>query len=343
MDRDTLIRHAQLEIFNRYQILIDCSKLEESVLKRILEKHTSIGDLSNLTFAHWCDQVLGEGIRVPVARFDPYVSGQTRLSNPSQVYHSLHFQSQSQPQGEFLQEHRHWYRGVRSFLLAALGEVKDVEGHIFNYQGASNRDYRSYLSSHVLQALVGLSELGLNSVVELEEIRSDSKRAREPVPKIIFYQSRFSRPHSFDYPIINFSISEMPFDILTLVQGTNDVEEPSDPTLKFRCHVEVYSEAETNRVETFHLSCFLHKLFLALAKSADHVARGILREKLILASLLTWTAPCMATRERAHGYKSMHIATENLHLGRFTEAIQNCDASAGAIIAHLSSLLEKSP
>ncbi|ENA27905.1 hypothetical protein HMPREF1487_09088 [Pseudomonas sp. HPB0071] len=341
MDRDTLIRHAQLEIFNRYQILVDCSALEESVLKQVLEKRESIGNLSNLTFARWCDQVLGEGIRVPVARFDPYMSGQTRLGNLLQVYHSLHFKPQ--PQGEFLQRHRHWYRGVRSFLLAALGEVKDVEGHIFNYQGASNRDYRSYLSSHVLQALAGLSELGLNSVVELEEIRSDSKRAREPVPKIIFYQSRFSRPHSFDYPIINFSISEMPFDILTLAEGDSDFEEPSDPTLKFSCQIKVYSEEETNRDDIFHLSCFLHKLFLALAKSADHVARGILREKLILALLLTWTAPCMATRERTDCYKSMLIAPENLDLGKFTQATQNCDASAGAIIAHLFSFLQKNP
>ena len=70
---------AQLSILSKYGVLADFTDVEEVVLDRALKGRLSASASKDLTFANWCDQLLGPGERLPVARFDNPVPGQIRL------------------------------------------------------------------------------------------------------------------------------------------------------------------------------------------------------------------------------------------------------------------------
>ncbi|WP_199520607.1 hypothetical protein [Pseudomonas lactis] len=72
---------AQLSVLSKYGVLADFYALEDAELDRALKGGIPAAVAQDLTFATWCDQLLGQGTRVPVARFDGSIAGQTRLTN----------------------------------------------------------------------------------------------------------------------------------------------------------------------------------------------------------------------------------------------------------------------
>lgn len=76
---------AQLSVLSKYGVLADFSGLEEVQLDRILKGGVSVASAQQMTFASWCDRLLGTGVRVPVARFDEAVAGQTHFSRLVEV------------------------------------------------------------------------------------------------------------------------------------------------------------------------------------------------------------------------------------------------------------------
>ena len=71
---------VQLSVLSKYGVLADFSGLDAGSLDRALKGRLSVKASMDLTFANWCDQLLGPGERVPVARFDGQVPGQIRLN-----------------------------------------------------------------------------------------------------------------------------------------------------------------------------------------------------------------------------------------------------------------------
>ena len=69
MGLESKAKAAQLSVLSKYGVLADFTDVEEVVLDRALKGRLSASASKELTFAHWCDQLLGLGVRLPVARF----------------------------------------------------------------------------------------------------------------------------------------------------------------------------------------------------------------------------------------------------------------------------------
>ena len=174
----------------------------------------------DLTFAHWCDQLLGPGERLPVARFDNPVPGQIRLgklavgqdlaaslkSRDRQFQARLKASEQEvirlqgelqelrqtkpalalmEPVGEDARRLKYWYHETTGYLHNILWEIKEVDGHIFDHQGQLNRDYRQQLVEIILRALNGLAALGFFIKAELCDASS-----KEPVlPSVMLHHN----------------------------------------------------------------------------------------------------------------------------------------------------------
>ncbi|MCQ9186393.1 hypothetical protein KMT30_46640, partial [Streptomyces sp. IBSBF 2953] len=173
MGLESKAKAAQLSVLSKYGVLADFTDVEEVVLDRALKGRLSAIASKDLTFAHWCDQLLGPGERLPVARFDNPVPGQIRLgklavgqdlaaslkSRDRQFQARLKASEQEvirlqgelqelrqtkpplalmEPVGEDARRLKYWYHETTGYLHNILWEIKEVDGHIFDHQGQLN-------------------------------------------------------------------------------------------------------------------------------------------------------------------------------------------------------------
>lgn len=308
MDRDTLVQQVQLNILERYDVLLDCSEIDDSTLSK-LSKRLPRANGEHSTFARWCDHVLGDH-RPAVARFE-YPVGQTRidtlrlgmrkgLSNREKALtaeiESLKKQINTLQAGQSAvsppvqhapdieQVHwenawQHFYAGRRGVLHNLLADVRDIEGHIFDAQGERNRNYREVFDEGIRFMLEGLQRLGFIVDVTLTTAKEQGFKSQ-----CFDYYRTLEQDDQFDR-LLSFEVKEMPTDILAPVP-----EAVSDKSI---CNVSLYrgGAERATAEEIAHLGAFLHRMFSALAKTADHVPRGGLREHLLLALMLSWSAP----------------------------------------------------
>lgn len=315
MDREELEQWVQFRILKRFDVLVDCSYLETSLLEKLAKRlPRTTGD--NLTYAAWCEQVFGSAPRPRVAINDKEIAGQTRLSSLG-----LGLASELRRQQRALKElqsrldkgleersappepapaplpaietseswgWRNFYSGGWRGLRRLLGKVENVgHGHIFDYHGATNRDYRVELIELVQSTLADAAQVGfgVNATFSAEKIENVAVADR------VFYGSPGEAPR---YSAGSFVIDEMPTDILHLTdnfhrQASEDVRDE-----KASLSVDVYELGTTAPLDDAavqHLIHYLQKLFQALAKSADSVPRGVLREKILLGLMLSLSAP----------------------------------------------------
>lgn len=365
---------AQLSVLSKYGVLADFSALENEELDRALKGGISAAAAQDLTFASWCDQLLGQGTRVPVARFDAQIAGQTRLTNLAagnelvkslkardrQLQASLktarleivELQSELEalrqgkvdavfvePISNGAQQLRDWYNRITPPLHRILWEIKEIEGAIFEYQGQLNRDYRKQLVEIILSALADLDDLGFFIEVELRDPSS-----REPVtPSVVLHHSQPLDGEEYKRKGFAFVIDGVQPDVL---EAASEFLWPGrtlpsvNNQIRFDCHVNVTPNQRLvlGEDEMFHLSCFMHKLFEAMARSGDHRPRGTLREKVILCLLLSCTAPCMPVRSQR---LDLPLFQDVFYGGHRPLAVHDTEpnVSAGKIVEYLFHIL----
>lgn len=383
MDLEKKAREAQLSVLSKYGVLADFSTLEEEELDRILKGAVPAGAAQDMTFASWCDQLLGPGKRVPVARFNDPIAGQTRLSNLAvghdlakslkardkqlqaliktsqkeikQLQAELQTLRQAQthtasaePVSDIAGALRNWYVDTTTSLHDILWEIKEIEGAIFNHQGKLNRDYRKQLVEIILRALDNLEHLGFHAVVELRDAS-----LRKPVaPTVVLHRNQPLEDEEVEVEVevegfafvvegIQADVLEAASEYLYLGQALPAVDRHS----RFNCHVNVNVSVSRRHAlgedELFHLSCFMYKLFEAMARSGDHRPRGTLREKVILCLLLSCTAPCMPARSQRPELLGLQD-TFYKGYGPFASDDQHSapNVSAGKIVEHLLRILQ---
>lgn len=315
MDREELEQWVQFRILKRFDVLVDCSYLETSLLKKLAKRlPRTTGE--NLTYAAWCEQVFGLGLRPLVAINHNEVAGQTRLSSlglglaselrrqqrtlkelQSRLDQSSEERSEPPeaaptplPAIETIESWgwRNFYSGGWRGLRRLLGKVENVgHVHIFDYHGASNRDYRIELVELVRSTLANAAQVGfgVSATFPTEETEDVAAAAR------FFYGSPGEAPR---HSVGSFVVKEMPTDILHLTDSFHQRVSEEVRDEKASLSVEVYELGTTAPLDDAavqHLIHYLQKLFQALAKSADSVPRGVLREKILLALMLSISAP----------------------------------------------------
>lgn len=369
MGLEKKVREAQLNVLIKYGVLADFSGVEESVLDRAIKGSVPAGAAQDLTFAAWHDQLLGPIERVPVARFHGDVAGQTRFSNltdgdglakavkarDKQAQNSLKAaqaeiaklqaelatlrqraalcENVSEDAGRL----RDWYSLVTPDLHRILWDVKEIQGAIFDHQGKLNRDFRQQLVKIILNALVDLELRGFCVDVEL---RDDSPR-KEKSPTIVLHRSQPSGEDARQREGFNFTVPGVQPDVLEAASELiwpRPVLPPVDSQIRYTCYVNigVHPQALVGEDDIFHLSCFMHKLFEAMARSGDHRPRGALREKVILCLLLAFTAPCMPARLRRQklpGLKEIHFSDQVNRA--MQDSKDDSNASSGKIVEYL--------
>lgn len=363
---------AQLSVLSKYGVLADFSALEDAELDRALKGGIPAAAALDLTFASWCDQLLGQGTRVPVARFDGPIAGQTRLTNlaaghelvkslkardrqlqgrlKASEQEVMRLQSELQelrqtkayaalvePESVAARGLKSWYHETTDPLHIILWEIKEIDGRIFDHQGLLNRDYRQQLVEIILRALNGLANLGFYVEAELRDASSE-----EPVlPSVMLHHNPPDQGEAHQLEAFAFVVEDVQPNVLVeacecLFLGGTLPE--IDKQHRFDCHVKVsYRHGlELDKEELFHLSCFLQKLFEALARSSDGRPRGALRETVILCMLLSWTAPCMPTRLQRVQALSLQDTFYRGHRPLTTDTSDlDRDVSAGKILEHL--------
>jgi len=367
---------AQLSVLSKYGVLADFSALEDTELDRALKGGITLEAAQNMTFATWCDQLLGQGKRVPVARFDGPIAGQTRLTNlaaghelvkslkarDKQLQTSLRaaqseiVRLQSELQvlrktkahaalvesvSDIAQQLRNWYNRTTPPLHRILWEIKEIEGAIFEHQGQLNRDYRKQLVEIILNALADLEHLGFFIDVELRDASS-----REPIaPSVVLHRSQRFEGEECEREGFAFVIDGVQPDV---IEAASEFLWPGralpsvNNQIRFECHVSVTLNQRLvmDEDEMFHFSCFMHKLFEAMARSGDHRPRGTLREKVILCLLLSYTAPCMPVRSQRQELPRLQ---DTFYRGHSPHAAQDLNtdsnASAGKIVEYLFRIL----
>ncbi|HCH75433.1 MAG: hypothetical protein CMK96_11045 [Pseudomonas sp.] len=335
-------REAQQQVLGKYGVLADLSGLDEAQLDRALEMKVALGSAQHMTFAGWCDQLLGPGVRVRVATFDD-VAGQTKvssliagrdLSTTLKAMEKKHHASlrierdqvkQLRAEVQALEQAATtsasveksvpamstlggWYYLTAASLMPFLYNINEVDGPIFEYQGAVNRDYRRGLVKIILDALHYLDNLGFQIEVVLRETTNQGK-----ISPVILYRSLEFRENLYCYGF-DFSVDEIQADIIEAGRAHFSLENEyaeMDQDIRFDCHVAVVPRETTDDKELYHLSCFLHKLFEAVSRSADGRPRGALLEKIILAMLLSRTAPCMAGQ--VEGPRAWQLRRDSYH------------------------------
>jgi len=321
MDRNTLVQQVQLSILERYDVLLDCSKIDDSTLSK-LSKRLPKANGQHTTFASWCDHVLGDiRPRPAVARFAPPVPGQTqiaklrlglreRLSRREKDLTTQVRQLQKQvdalheersaariaatPTVDFererwVQDWQYFYAMPRGRLLRLLDEVQDIEGPHREYQGEPNSTYRRDIAAMVQDLLAQLVQMGFGVDVTLVT----HEKLGTPSQTIPYFQT--SDLQDYSTTRLSFNVEKMPTDILH--------NPPSPISGKSTCHVALYCrypEVATDE-DIEHLGAFLHRLFAALAKSANYVPRGGLRENLMLGLMLSFSAPGIDPRGSSYG------------------------------------------
>ncbi len=373
MDRARKVRAAQLSVLKKYGVLADFSALEEVQLDRLIKATVSTRIAQDMTFSNWCKQLLGPDQNVPIARFDYEVAGQTRMRTLADGRElaaglkSLERQHQaalkeaqrqqaetesSQPQfpqapactepGATVWLLRDWYVSTTRPLHRLLWEIKAIEGKLFEHQGQFNRDYRTQLIQTVMQALGSLEPLGFACEVELR----DDSPSDNCAPPLVLHRSRpldEGASTSFE-----FVVKEIQADVLAdvseyLVLG--QLYPAVNKQDRFNCYVRVAVDRRNGLSddELSHLSCFLYKLFEAMARSSDGRPRGALREQVILGLLLSCTAPCMPVMLQL---PELHRLQDTFYSG-LSEHVSDTSSedpnlSAGKIVEYLLRVLRAS-
>ena len=80
MGLEKKVRTAEMSVLNRYGVMADLPALKEKQLDHAIKGRVPVKMALDMTFASWCDQLLGQNVRVPVSRFDDPVPGKTKLS-----------------------------------------------------------------------------------------------------------------------------------------------------------------------------------------------------------------------------------------------------------------------
>lgn len=363
------VRAAQLSVLSKYGVLADFSALEEAQLDRALRGTIPAGTAQEMTFASWCDQLLGQGTRLPVARFDESVAGQTRISSlaaGSELAKSIKSRERqlqtvikaaqqeladlrqlqrhgasTEPKPDFARALDYWYRETTAPLHRILWEIKEIEGALFDYQGQLNRNFRQQIVEVILNALSALESFGIWTEVVLRD-----GSLRDPTtPPIVMRHSHPLEDETGGAECFDFVVEGLQADVLEAVNeflNPGQMLPPISRDARFNCNVSV-SVSRRNALsedELFHLSCFLHKLFEAMARSGDHRPRGTLREKVILCLLLSFTAPCTPTRARLPEMLCLQD-TFYSEYGAPTSDGKSTDLniSAGRIVEHLLRVL----
>lgn len=315
MDREELEQWVQFRILKRFDVLVDCSYLETSLLGKLAKRlPRTTGE--NLTYASWCEQVFGSGLRPLVAINRNEVAGQTRLSSlglglASELRRQQRALKELQSRLDQRSEERsappeaappplpaietseswgwrNFYSGGWRGLRRLLGKVENVgHGHVFDYQGATNRDYRVELIELVRSTLSDAAQagFGVNATFPAEKTENFAVAAR------VFYGSP---GEALRYSVGSFVVNEMPTDILHLTDSFHQQASEEVRDEKASLVVEVYELGTTAPLDDAAVQHFIHylqKLFQALAKSADSVPRGVLREKILLGLILSISAP----------------------------------------------------
>ncbi|MEE4741436.1 hypothetical protein V2K88_07145 [Pseudomonas alliivorans] len=315
MDREELEQWVQFRILKRFDVLVDCSYLETTLLKKLAKRlPRTTGE--NLTYAAWCEQVFGPGLRPLVAINHNEVAGQTRLGSlglglASELRRQQRSLKELQSRlDQSLEERpaapgaaptplpgieteqswgwRNFYSAGWRGLRRLLGKVENVgPGHIFDYQGATNRDYRIELIKLVRATLANAAQVGLgvNAAFQAEKIKDAAISAG------VFYGNSVEEP---TYSVGSFVVNEMPTDILDLTDALRHHAPEEVRDEKASLFVEIFELGAAAPLEESAVQHFIHylqKLFQALAKSADHVPRGALREKILLGLMLSVSAP----------------------------------------------------
>ncbi|MBH8946738.1 hypothetical protein ACX1FK_23580 [Pseudomonas aeruginosa] len=369
MELKQKVRAAQLSVLSKYGILADFSALEETQLDSALRGTIPAGTAQDMTFASWCDQLLGQGIRLPVARFDESVAGQTRISNlaaGSELAKSIksrerqlltvikaaqqeladlkqlqRYGASAEQEPGFARALHHWYRETTAPLHRILWEIKEIEGAIFDYPGQLNRNYRQQIVEVILTALNSLESFGIWTDVVL---RDGSLRA-PAAPPITMRHSQPLEDETGGAECFDFVVEGLQADVLEVVNeflNPGQMLPPISKDARFNCNVSV-SVSRRNPLsedELFHLSCFLHKLFEAMARSGDHRPRGTLREKVILCILLSFTAPCTPIRARLPEMLCLQdIVSSEYGAPPSDGKSTDLNISAGRIVEHLIRVL----
>ena len=361
------VRAAEMSVLNRYGVMADLSALKEEQLDQALKGRVPVKMAPDMTFASWCDQLLGQNVRVPVARFEDPVPGKTKLSklavarDLSKSFKARDRQLQAAlneaenrvdqlkaeiktlkqgsaraepvtPVSRISESLRFWYCTTSDALQKILDETKEVEGHICSYQGQLNRDYRKRLFEVVLLALSDLESIGFSINAHMHD---NSKK--EPVsPPLILHRGQVPDADEVDVKRFDFVINDIQIDGFEEARQSLSLWQPqptADPARRFNCHVQVTAsqQLDLDEEELSHLSYFMHKLFESIARSGDSKKRGSLIEKLVLCQLLSFTAPCMQSRSQ-QGLRP--IVSE--------DRTASSDVPAGVIVDHLLQVLRGS-
>lgn len=370
MDRGKKARAAQLSVLKKYGVLADFSALEETQLDRLIKAQVSARSAQDMTFAAWCEQLLGPGQRVPIARFDYDVAGQTRMhtladgsefaaglkslerQHQAALKEAQRQQPQAQTSGALLPEVpmpaepcavvrllRDWYFDTTRPLHRLLWEIKEIEGKLFEQQGAANRDYRAQLIQTVVQALGDLESLGFACEVELR----DDSPVGECAPPLVLHRSpplEAEESSRFEFVVekIQADVLAGVSEYLALGQSYPAVDKQD----RFNCYVKVTVDRRNGLSddELSHLSCFLYKLFEAMGRSTDRRPRGALREQVILCLLLSGTAPCMPVRlqlPKLHRLQDTSYPGASVHLS--DSSAEDPNLSAGKVVEYLLRVL----
>ncbi|MGV8863179.1 MAG: hypothetical protein ACOH2T_18690 [Pseudomonas sp.] len=374
MSLEKKAKAAQLSVLSKYGVLADFSALEDAALDRALKGGVGKAIAQDLTFASWCDQLLGPGERLPVARFDGPVAGQTKLTKLAaghdlvqslktrerQLQTSLkaaqseiaRLRSEVQafqktragsgvidPISDIAQQLRSWYHRITPPLHRVVWDINEVEGAIFENQGPLNRDYRKQLVEIILNGLADLEYCGFSIDVELR-----SASSKEPIaPSVVLHRSRSCDSDEYGLGAFEFVVEGVQPDALNTISEPLWQERESqsiNENIRYNCHVKVahHQRLDIDEAEIFHLSCFMHKLFEAMARSSDRRSRGTLREHVILCLLLSCTAPCMPA---ATGRQDLPQLQDTFYGGHTPPARRDGgpNASAGKVVEHLFQIL----
>ncbi|MEL7937763.1 hypothetical protein [Pseudomonas delhiensis] len=362
-----------MSVLKKYGVLADFSALEDAQLDRLIKAAVSARSAQDMTFATWCEQLLGPGQRVPIARFDKAVAGQTRMHTLAdgrelavgikslERQHQAAFKEAQRLQAEAESSRsqlsqvparaepcatvrllRDWYADTTRPLHRLLWEIKEIEGQLFEQQGQVNRDYRTQLIQTVVQALGSLEPLGFASEVELRDDSPSDDRA----PPLVLHRSRpldEGESTSFEFVVEGIQVDVLSgvSEYLVLGQSYPAVDKQD----RFNCYVRVAVDRRNGLSddELSHLSCFLYKLFETMARSTDRRPRGALREQVILCLLLSCTAPCMPVRLQL---PELHRLQDTSYSGSATHvsdtATEDPNLSAGKIVEYLLRVLRAS-
>lgn len=378
MSVEKKVRAAQLSVLGKYGVLTDLSGLQESELDRALKGAVPLAGAQQMTYATWCKQLFGQRqeCRVPVARFDNEITGQTKFTSLTQGQELARgfkarerqlqaeikaakdeaaklreelAASRSRPGAEvydtpaywFQSDLARWYTQVTQPVHNMLWRVKEIDVPIFDHRGALNRTYRGHLIEIILSALQGLEDLGFFVDAELRDMS-----AKDPIAPVVLHRSRLASADELCDEGFSFVVKKVQTAMVVTADALIHEERtlPSEHAkLRFDCHVSLRCKEPFDNLvtedELHHLSCFLYKLFESMARSGDKRPRAAVREGLILCLLLSRTAPCVIRDSLGRNLPALQHIAHRSYGNR--QDIEDPDVSAGKILEHLFTFMRR--